>query len=224
MLNGEEVLGRWLWFGSRTVHSNQSLSVENAFCEFLKTVQLWCTYIERSNFCVPLMCSSYLSLVVLGKVRENTQRAFKIKQWNCHDAIRPTAVTVEIWAQHIRLVPNAPTAKSQADVFHKCPTLKTFTISSELLIGVRALKLFSKQKHMWTYREEMDSWTWLAPACKCVHWVTCLGSRRQSSLWFPSFLTSHRCYRDGRGPAGFATPSCWAIWFALFFVVSLSKG
>ena len=132
VLNGEEVLGRWLWFGLRTVHSNQSLSVENAFCEFLKTVQLWCTFIERSNFCVPLMCSSYLSLVVSGKLRENTQRAFKIKQWNCHDVIRPTVVTIEIWAQHIRLVPNAPTAKSRADIFINARKLRhsQFPLSS----------------------------------------------------------------------------------------------
>lgn len=120
--------------------------------------------------------------------------------------------------------PKCPHSKVTGWYIHKCPKVTTFAISSELLIGVLALKLFPKQKHMWTCREATDSWTWPVPACKCAHGVTCLRRQRHSSLWLPSFLTSHRHYGDGRGAAGFATPSCWAIWFALFFVVSLSKG
>ena len=64
--------------------------------------------------------------------------------------------------------PKCPHSKVTGWYIHKWPKVKTFAISSELLIGVWALKLFSKQKHMWTYREEMDSGTWPAPACKCA--------------------------------------------------------
>lgn len=83
--------------------------------------------------------------------------------------------------------PKCPHSKVTGWYIHKCPKVKTFAISSELLIGVRALKLFSKQKHMWTYREEMDSGTWPAPVQMCT--LGDMPSKASSQLSLASLIS-----------------------------------
>lgn len=108
-----------------------------------------------------------------ANLRKTHKGLSNLNNKNCHDAVKPLAVTVEILAYHGQMVPNGPKChhcKITDQYIYKCPKVKAWTISPALLIWVQSLKSFSETKHMWTDRKEADSWTWLAPG-KRGPWV-----------------------------------------------------
>lgn len=110
-----------------------------------------------------------------------------------------------------------------------------------LSLGLSSQIVLKKETHVRADGNRADRRTSFAPG-PWTHWACPYPESKWDSGWQlglflgllpskssppfprPSFI-SHRPQRVPRtGAWGFATPSCRAIWFALFFVLSLSKG